>query len=250
MSFIAAAIIGGGASLGAAGLGLFGSLSASNTQASALKSALAQQQQMFGTAQNALSPYVTTGQNLAPTLQSLLTPGPNQNATLSQLPGFQFANTYGQIAAQNQGSTLGLGGNTLATGAQYATGLAQQNFSQYINPLLQTYQTGSGAAGSLAGAAQGFSGQMGSTLGSIGGAQAAGTLGATNALAGGLTGGANSFGTYSLFNSILGNNSANGVYGNGVGMGGNSPNLGYANYNNGQPVGIQGVGPFAQPNYT
>lgn len=199
-----AAGIGAAGAIGSAGLGLFGSLTASSQQSSALKQALGVQQQMFGQAQNALSPYYSTGANLAPTIQSLLTPGPSQSATLSQLPGFQFANTYGQLATQNQGSTLGLGGNTLAAGANFATGLAQQNFSQYLTPLLQAFQTGQGAASSLAGTAQGFGQTIGNTLGGIGQAQAAGTLGATNALGGGLTGAANASTNAILLSKLFG----------------------------------------------
>ena len=214
MSFIAAAIIGGVGAIGAAGIGAYASMSASKQQQAGLQQAEQLQQGYFNTAQQGLQPYIQGGQSVLPALQSLLTPGPNQNATLSQLPGFQFANYWGQQAARNQGTTMGLGGNTLAAGAQYATGLAQQNFSQYINPLLSYAQLGSGAAGSLAGTAQGFGQQATGAATGIGQAQAAGTLGAANAIGGGLTGAANSYGNYALLNMLTrGNAAAGGQYG-------------------------------------
>jgi hypothetical protein len=191
-------------------------LTASQQQTSALQNALGVQQGMFNTANAALSPYYTAGQNALPTLQSLLTPGPNQTATLSQLPGFQFAQNWGQQAVQNLGTTQGLSGNTLTAGANFATGLAQQNFGNLAG-LLQNYvNTGAGAAGQLAGTAQGFGQQIGQTLGGIGQAQAAGTLGATNALAGGVTGGTNAYTNTLLLSKLFGN-------GGNASFGGESP---------------------------
>src|SRR6185312_15238073 len=73
--------------------------------------------------------------NAASTLQQLLTPGANMTATLSQIPGFQFAQDWGQQAARNQGTSMGLGGNTLTAGANYATGLAQQGYGNIVNAL-------------------------------------------------------------------------------------------------------------------
>ena len=204
---------------------------------------------MFGTAQNALSPYYSNASGLNNTLTSLLTPGPSQTSALSQLPGFQFAQNWGQQSVQNLGTTTGLGGNVLTAGANFATGLAQQNFGQnLINPLLQQYGIGEQAAGSLGNVAQGFGQTIGNTMSGIGQAQAAGTLGATNALSGGITGAANSSTNALLLSRLFGSQNSGGVYGNGVGIygsSGNAPNLGNAVYNNGNPVGIEGVGPYA-----
>jgi hypothetical protein len=217
MSFIAAAVISGGAALAGAGLGYFGSKSASSQQVAAQQAALSQQQGFFNTAEGALKPYYSSGPQYGNLLSSLLTPGPNQTATLSQLPGFQFAQDWGQKAVQNIGTTTGLGGNTLTAGANFATGEAQQGFGSLVNPILQMYGLGASAAGALSGAAQNFSGQASSTLTGIGNSQAAGTLGATNALTGGLTGASNSYFNSLLFNKFFGNGAngnGNGIYGN------------------------------------
>jgi hypothetical protein len=198
----AAAISAGGSLLGA-GIGAWGSLAGSKQQSAALQQALALQEQMFGAANTALQPYIKAGQGALPTLQSLLTPGANQNAILSQLPGFQFAQQWGQRAVQNIGSTQGLGGNTLAGGAQYATGLAQQGFGNLAGLLQNFVNTGAQSGAALGGIASGFGQTIGNTLTGIGQAQAAGTLGATNSLAGALGGGANSLSTYMLLSRLF-----------------------------------------------
>lgn len=199
------ATIAAAGSLASAGLGVFGSLTASQQQAGALSSALAAEQGMFNTAQGALKPYYANGSQLNSILTSLLTPGPNQTAALSQLPGFQFAQNWGQQAVQNLGTTTGLGGNVLTAGANFATGLAQQNFAQnLVNPLLQQYQIGAQAAGALGSAAGTFSGQIGQTTGAIGQAQAAGTLGATNALSSGVNGATNGITNSLLLSRLFG----------------------------------------------
>ena len=235
------AIVGGIAgAVGGVGSALIGSSASKNAsaqQVAAQRAALSQQQQFFDTAQGALSPYYTAGNKYGDVLSSLLTPGPNQTAALSSIPGFQFQQDWGQKAVQNLGTTLGLGGNTLTAGAQYATGTAQQNFGNLINPLLQLYGIGANAAGALSGAAQGFSGQVSGTLSNIGNAQAAGTLGSANALSGGLTGGLNSGSNAFLLSQLVGGNRANGVYGQPYSPLGSSPNYGGGNVFSGDAYG-------------
>ena len=124
---LAAAVIGGGVI--SAGASLFGAStqssaakSAASTQANASlqaaqlqaqygNNALALQKDMFGTAQNALTPFMNAGSSVLPTLAALETPGSNQTAVLSQMPGFQFQSQYGTLAAQNALSAQGLGGS-------------------------------------------------------------------------------------------------------------------------------------------
>jgi hypothetical protein len=138
--------------------------------------------------------------------------------TLSQIPGFQFAQDWGQKAVQNLGTTTGLGGNVLKAGADYATGVAQQGYGNIVNSLLSAI-TGvgglganleTGAASALAGAAAGTGKSVGETITGLGQAQAGGSLGQANALAGGLTGSANSITTAMLLSKILGKNDNSG----------------------------------------
>ena len=205
MSFIAAAVIGGGASLIGAGINAYSSSQASQAQVAQQQAALKQQQQMFNQAKGALNPFITAGSNVLPTLSGLLTPG--QSASwLSQMPGFQFAQQYGQMGATNALTTRGLGasaGPMAKALSDYNQGLAGNQYFNTVNALQGYANMGSGAASSLAGNALGFGNAMAGTYGNIGNAQGAGYLGVGNALNNGLTGGANAFGNYSMMSALM-----------------------------------------------
>lgn len=199
-----------GAAIGAVGSvtsGLIGSSAAGK----ASKASLAAQQGMFDKAQNALSPYYTAGNQYGDILKQLLTPGKNMTDTLSQIPGFQFAQDWGQKATQNIGTTTGLGGNTLAAGANFATGLAQQGYGNIVNSLTNLYNTGASSANALSGVASTFGQSMGNTT-------ASGILGSANAIQGGIQGATNAYGNNALANLMFGKNSNNQVANNGLGI--------------------------------
>lgn len=203
-----AALIGAAGSIGSALIGSNAATTAAGQQVNA-------QMQVLQMLKSTIGPLISQGQGIANTalgpLTALLTPGANMSQVLSQMPGFQFAQTWGQNAVQNIGSTLGLGGNTLASGAQYATGLAQQGYGQIVNQLQTLLGSGlnleSGAASALAGGSQ-------SALSGIGNAQAAGTLGSANALTSGVSGLGNAALLYGLGNKLnLGGTAGSGIYG-------------------------------------
>lgn len=164
-------------------LGFLGSQSAAKSQ----KNAIAAMNALFAQAKGEVQPFISAGQTAAGTLSNLLTPGPNQTATLSQLPGFQFAQDWGQKAVRNQGTTMGLGGNVLTSAANYATGLAQQNFGNYANLLQNLTNTGAGAANTLLGSSVGQGANLAGAYTGLGAAQASGF----NALGAGIGGVAN-----------------------------------------------------------
>lgn len=210
--------------LASAGAGIFGSMSASKTQADAQNAALAQQQAMFGQAKDALNPFITAGSTAAGTLGGLLNPGTSADV-LKTLPGFQFQSQYGDISTQNALATQGLGGvptkggNPMSTGggplatalSQYNQGLAGTYFNNFTGALQNLTNTGANAAGTLAsGAINSGANQAGNIVGA-GNALASGTLGATNAAAGGL----GSIGNASLISQLLqkSSGSAGGIYG-------------------------------------
>jgi hypothetical protein len=186
---------------GAIGSSLIGA-SASNTAANKQIDA---QKQVLAMLQSTIGPILDTGKGITASalgpLTALLTPGPNQTKALSQLPGFQFAQDWGQKAVQNMGTTMGLGGNTLAAGAQYATGLAQQGFGSLVGMLQNLLNSGltteTNAASALSGGSQ-------SAISSIGNAGAAGTLGSANALSSGLGGLGNAAMLYGLGQKLQG----------------------------------------------
>jgi hypothetical protein len=167
MAGIAAAILGAGV-LGA-GASIFGGIAQSN----AASKAIAAQQNMFNIAQQEQQPYIQAGQNALPTLQGLITPGPNENALLAQTPGFQFANQMAQQGVSNQGTVTGLGGNTLLAGANAGTQLALgQAWQPTVNSLLSLIQTGGSVAGNVGNQAVNTGTTVGNTLVGIGNAQA------------------------------------------------------------------------------
>lgn len=289
-----ALIAGGLGAIGAIGSSLIGSSAAKSAsaaqtalgqQALGMQQSLGQQgidtlMKMFGIAQNTAQPVINAGFNLAnttgnsllgagsdlrdfgrsitdpaaKTLNALLTPGASMSDTLSQIPGFKFAQDWGQKAVQNIGSTTGLGGNVLKAGADYATGVAQQGFGgivQQLQALLgggtnilnsgnaltgiggNVIGTGYGTAGNAANALTGAAintgnsafgnlNQLGQTTGNtltgIGNATASGILGSANAISGGLTG-ATGAGANALFLSkLLGGGAGGGGAGGGAGI--------------------------------
>lgn len=222
--------LGAAGALGSAAILSNASQNASNAQVAMQQQALAQQQNLFNQglgqqstyfskAANALQPYATAGQSVLPTLQGLITPGPNQNALLSQTPGFQFANQYGTMAATNSLASRGLGasaGPVATAAAQYSSGLASNTWQSVVNALQGYAGMGSSAAGTLGNIAgnagnadvqagiQAGNAQAG-TLTNMGTAQAQGILGSANAISGGLTGTTNSLSSAALLSGLGGN---------------------------------------------
>ncbi len=166
---IAAAVLGAGAL--SAGASVWGANTAANAQTSAAQASIANQQSMYNTNKGVLSPFINAGQqgigqlqdwlnpsggssgsNPLSSLISLITPGPNQNATLSQTPGYQFAQSQGTRQIQNALAGRSLGGSPGAITAdvgQYASGLASGNYNNIVQQLLQTFTQGSGAMQNL-----------------------------------------------------------------------------------------------------
>ncbi len=200
------------------------------------KQGLAQQQQMFQTAQNTLQPFVSAGQSVLPTLKGLLTPGPNQNALLSQTPGFQFANQYGNMAATNALASRGLGasaGPVATAAAQYSSGLASNTWQSVVNALQNYGNMGASSANTLAGGAIASGNAQAGTLAGIGNSQASGILGSANALSGGISGLTNSLSSAALLSGAGGG--GGGLYGNPSYGGGNPITDSYGG-NSGNPL--------------
>ena len=202
--------VGGGLAL-AGGIGAVGSLAGGLLQANSANKGIAAEQQMFGQAQGALSPYYNAGAGALPQLQNLLGAGgpgsPSATSALSNTPGFQWLQQMTQQGVSNQGTTTGLGGNTLLAGANAGNQLVLSSAWQpTVNALQNLVGTGAGAAGSLAGAATQVGGQIAGSNMNVGNAYAGAVTGATGQIGNALT-------TNSLIRSgLLGNNS---MYGNG-----------------------------------
>lgn len=231
MSGVATAIV------GSAVIGAFGSKSAAGQQAAGQNQAAATQEHMFDTITGQEQPFLNAGYGATSTLNNLLgttgkrggidpstglpigyltqTFNPTQKQ-LDQYPGYQFALKTGGQAIRNA-DTPGVGalsGAALKDLMNFNVGTANQYYGQYFNQFQEQQNNifdrlsniasmGQNAAGNL--------GSVGSQLGTgiaqaqagAGASRAGGTVGATNALGGGLT-------TAALF----------GAYGGGWGGGG------------------------------
>ena len=154
-------------------------------------------------------------------------PGQMTQAQLEQTPGYQFNLAQGLKATQNAAAARGLGvsGAALKGAATYASGLADSTYqNQFANAqtrfsdygVLNTAQQGNlqnqfsrlqnvASLGENAGAQTGTIGatlanQQGNALQAAGNAQAAGTLGISNAL----TGGINNYLGYQQLQQLIG----------------------------------------------
>jgi hypothetical protein len=170
---VASAVFGAGA-LGA-GASLFGA----SQQSKAAQNATNAQLSMFNQGANAVMPFSQMGTEAGAQLAKGFT-----GTDLANTPGYQFTLDQGLKATTNANSAMGLA-NSGVEGkglANYAEGLAsttfQQQFQNWLTPLLAKLNVGSGAASSLLGGGVATGGQIGSNIIGAGNAGAAGVLGA------------------------------------------------------------------------
>ena len=210
MSFVAAAAIAAGGSLLGGYIAGQGAKSAAAQQAESQAQSMALQKQMFDIQNEQQKPYREAGYTalgdiagMKPYLTQQFTP---QDFAAGIDPGYAWRLQQGQRAAQQQanvGSGL-LSGNTLGGLQDYTQGQASQEYGNAFNRF-QTqrsniYNTLASIAGlgqtavNQSGAAAMSAGQsMGQNLANIGTAQAAGTVGSANALAGGFQSAGNAY---------------------------------------------------------
>lgn len=216
--------------------------SASKQQAQALQKALAFTQGNYNTAQQNLSPFITTGQGAESQLAQLTGSNPGGNpltaaltkqftpADLANTPGYQFQLAQGEKATQNGLTAQGLGGSGQSTAGaiNYAEGLAGTTYNQQLQNYLaqnqQTYnmlntlaQGGQGAATNLGQLGVGAGQQVLQGETGVGNAQAAGTLGESNALTSGINGITSAINTNNLY-STLAQSGSLGALGGGNGI--------------------------------
>jgi len=192
-SSVAGSVIQGNAAQNAAG-----------QYANAANQGIQYNQQMYGQVLGQNQPYMNAGQtglNLYNNLANsgYLTANPTMNDLTALMPNYQFGLTQG-MGQVNAGINAGggyLSGNEIQganTFAQNYAGNALQNaFNNYqvnrsnvVSNVNALTGVGQQANQTVANAAAGTSANVSNTLGSIGNAQAAGTMGQANAYAGGL----------------------------------------------------------------
>src|ERR1700760_3170116 len=142
---IAGAILGGAAITGVAGV--IGSSQAAGAQENAANTAAQKQRSIYAQNQQLLNPYVQGGLGAYGTLNNLLGVGGNSatmQSTLEGLPGYQFTLNQGLKSVQNSAAARGLGssGSALKGAANYATGLANSQYGNYVGQLQNSANTG------------------------------------------------------------------------------------------------------------
>ena len=224
---VAAAVVGAVGAVAAGGIAASGAQSAAKTQANAARDAAAQQYQMYDQTRSDLLPWQQAGQQALGQLQTLTGTNPGGNPLTAQLtkpfeptmqqleqtPGYQFVLDQSLKSVQNAYAAKGLAtsGAALKGAANFASGLAsatfQQQFQNYLGQNQQIYnmlsgisQQGENAAAQTGQIGQGEAATAGQLTAQAGTAQAAGTVGAANALTQGLQSASNYAALYALTN--------------------------------------------------
>jgi hypothetical protein len=214
----------------AGALGAGAAVYSSNQQSKAANNAANIQKDALATNQANLTPYVQQGNAAGTQLSTLMGTGGNPNAPgygslthnfsaqdylNNQDPGYQFQLQQGQQALQNsQAADSGaLSGAALKGLIGYNQGMAatgyQNAYNRYVNNQNNQYSRLSGlmnlgenAAAGAGNTAATMTGNIGNTLTGGANAQAAGTVGAANAI----TGAVNNGSGYYMLNQMMGQN--------------------------------------------
>lgn len=136
---VAAAVIGGVASIAGGVIASSGAKSAANTAAKAAADSNALSKAMYDQTRSDLLPYQATGQknlaDLQSQMSSLSAPFSMTQANLEQTPGYQFTMSQGLKAVNNAMGARGLlnSGAVMKGAANYATGLADSTYMDQFN---------------------------------------------------------------------------------------------------------------------
>jgi len=223
MSFIAAAVIVGGAALGGALISSSAAKSAAGTQADASNRAADLQYQMWQEQQALQKPWLQAGETALNKLIPLATNyTPFGMQQFQQDPGYAFRVSEGLKALDRQAAARGglISGGALKAAQRYGQEMGSQEYQNAFNRYQAERQAQLGPLQSLAGVGQttaqtlaGQAGQYGANVGELGmqaaNARASGYVGQANALSGALTSAANTYQQNQLLNRLLPQQSSN-----------------------------------------
>lgn len=184
----------GGAALLGAGASLFGSSSAANAQSKAAAKQLALQKQMYDQTRTDLAPYRDEGQAASSRYSDLIgLNGPDaQSAAYANFrtdPGYDFAVSEG-LKATNYGASPGYSfnsGGRLKALQTRGQGLADQQYSSYLDRYNNVAQRGQAAAAGQAAANQNYATAGSQAYGDAGAAQAGGYVAGADAATGAIS---------------------------------------------------------------
>lgn len=122
-------------------------------------------------------------------------------------PGYQFNLDQGLAAIDNSAASRGnvFSGATMKAAQQFGTGLANQEYNNFLNRLTGQASSGQAAAGNQATAGSNFAAGAGNALSGIGNAQSAGAIGSANAINAGIN---NAIGGFNYQNQLANANKA------------------------------------------
>lgn len=122
--------------------------------------------------------------------------GGHQYGGFEASPGYKFALDQGQAAIDGSAAARGnvFSGATLKAQQEFGTGLAQQEYGNFLNRLTGQASQGQAAAGNIATAGSNYASGAGNALANMGNAQAAGYIGQANALNGAINNGLTAWG--------------------------------------------------------
>lgn len=181
------ALIPAGISLISGAMGADASRSAANQQTEAADRATRAQQAATAQARADLAPWRTTGESANNQLAAML--GLNgQTADFTTDPSYQFRLAEGQKAVDNSAAARGsiLSGGALKAIQKYGQGAASTEFQNSFNRLAGVSGQGQNAAAGQGTASMNFGNSAAQNIIGSGNAQAAGTVGQTNAWTGAL----------------------------------------------------------------
>jgi hypothetical protein len=194
-AMLGAAALGAGGSLASGLMGAGAAKKAGDQQARAAADALGFQRKVYDDTITRLNPFFDTGVGAMRGIADLygLNGKPASFDAFKASPDYQFRMDEGMRALENSAAARGglLSGNFARGAQQFGQGLASTEFSNYFDRLFRTSQIGANAASAGAGLGANMAGQIGNTIMGQGQAQASGTVGAANALGGGINNAAN-----------------------------------------------------------
>ena len=168
---------------------------AAGAQKSAANQAIAATQQNYDRTKTDLQPYITLGGNAAGTLGAL---NSGDYSAFHADPGYQFAFDQGLQGLDRSAAARGslYSGGHSADLIKFGQGLADQQYGDFYNRLLQTAGMGQGAASNLGSVGSGNAASIGANLTNAGNAAANGYINSANAFSNGLGQLAGAYGMY------------------------------------------------------
>jgi len=248
MSFIAAALIGGGAAIIGGSIASSGARRAGETQAAAADRAGQLQLDQFNRQVELQAPFREAGVRALGKLEGAAEYTPFGMAQFQQDPGYAFRLSEGQKALDRQAAARGglISGGALKAAQRFGQEMGSQEytnaFNRYqtersarLNPLQSLAGVGQTSVNQLGAAGQNYASGMGEAIGAAGQARASGYVGQANALNSALSGSANMYMQSQMLNRMYPGNSAQASFSQtGLGGSGFGSGLAYGNQDLGQ----------------